>query len=560
MKLNKKIKNSALFILIILGVFWYYKKNIQIAFLNIHSNDFKHLYTGADVIRNGGNPYNPRLLFETAHLHNITSLNPYVYLPFTGIVLSPLTYLSFPAAAKTWFALNHIFLWSGILLTFIAIREKVHLGSIAAAAVYSSVFFPFYRTLTAGQLNCALLFLFSLILFFDIRKKYFWAGIVTAFAALFKLSPGILLLYFLLKLEWETLWWCGVGLYLFGIIRLFFMPTDTETLIYIVLLSVYIVPLIISTFAAYVKKRLDIFIIGILSFSLSHIFLISNLDVLQNIVLYLKDDLSTIVIDTALYPVFFIIYYIILLYLYPLLKERLKNFPRMLKVLLIIITINTGIVVLAASSILLFILNVPKEFLPLLKAMNYGSSTWGEVGMTFYIDPFNQSFNALYHHLFAANSVTKPLWNIGANFANLLTKITSLILLIIAIIFSVYKNIKIKTDTIAIALDYSLFIFLSVLIPSLFWDHYIVIVLLPIIVMFIIMKNNERIFSIKNMLLFSIYLISLYFLAIPFAFQSPEYREGLKIFLMSFKLYFVMILFGLNCWLLKERRRKIQQL
>jgi hypothetical protein len=46
---------------------------------------------------------------------------------------------------------------------------------------------------------------------------------------------------------------------------------------------------------------------------------------------------------------------------------------------------------------------VHADAVPVLSQMGYGQSTWAEFGMDFYRDPFNQSFNALFHHLLTEN-------------------------------------------------------------------------------------------------------------------------------------------------------------
>src|SRR5690606_16292986 len=88
------------------------------AFAGKHGNDFKHIYLGARLLADGGNPYDRDQLHAAAALiyGPATAINPYVYLPSTGQALRPLASLSPAEAESAWFFLNHIFLWTGFVL------------------------------------------------------------------------------------------------------------------------------------------------------------------------------------------------------------------------------------------------------------------------------------------------------------------------------------------------------------------------------------------------------------------------------------------------------------
>ena len=167
----------------------------------LHGNDFKHIYLGAWMLARGqapyDNPYDPEALQKLAQRRGFTSVNPYVYLPFTGLALSPLTLLDPPDALRCWFWLNHLFMAAAFFLMFRALRLSPNLPNLTAAVAVAALCYPFHRTLTAGQLNCALLFLFALVFALERGGRPLLAGAVAAFAFLFKLTPGILLVYFL---------------------------------------------------------------------------------------------------------------------------------------------------------------------------------------------------------------------------------------------------------------------------------------------------------------------------------------------------------------------------
>lgn len=538
-------------ILIIYCGHYYLQTNGSLVLSSMHSNDFKHIYLGAEILRAGCSPYDSDLLFLAAEAHNVGAINPYVYLPFTGIVMSPLTFLQFDTAAKEWFLLNHIFLWSSILIIFFALRSKISLFKITFFIALTSIYFPFYRTLTAGQLNVFILFLFSLILLAHSYKNSFWTGILIAFTTLFKLTPGILLLFFLLKRQWRVLFWASAGFFIFGIVRILFLKPTWLHLIYMLLLAIYLLPVIITTLTAYIKKSKKIFSIGILSFYLCHIFLFFNLKVIKEIEQYLTSNLATVIITALLYLIFFAIYFILLSYLYPYIKNKLEKYKNITKLVLAILIVNAAIVVLITGGLLLFMMNVPAEFLPMLTTMAAGGSTWANYGMTFNVDPFNQSIGSLIRHLFTENQITTPIKNIDTDYAKSIINIISILLLL----FTSYLVIKTDSqskdqanDIQKTALQYSLFIFLALLIPSILWDHYITLLLIPTAVMLIKISSMRKLYSLKL-----IFVITLIALAVPFRFQHPAFTHGIGILLMSFKLYFVIILYGINCWLVTKQ-------
>jgi hypothetical protein len=56
----------------------------------LHGNDFKHLWLGSWLLAADRNPYDPAWLFRAARNFNLGAINPYVYLPTTGLLLRPL--------------------------------------------------------------------------------------------------------------------------------------------------------------------------------------------------------------------------------------------------------------------------------------------------------------------------------------------------------------------------------------------------------------------------------------------------------------------------------------
>lgn len=183
-----------LFWLVALGLYWF----LAVSPLSEgrHNNDFRHIYLGARALMAGMSPYPAPTLLEMANRTGMggVSLNPYVYLPFTGLVLEPLARLTFPQASQSWFWINHGLTLGTIVLVILTLPAGARRWWIGAGllAVFS-VFHPLHRTLTAGQLNMVVTLAFLLVPALLAAKKPISAGVIAAFAMLFKLTPGLLL-------------------------------------------------------------------------------------------------------------------------------------------------------------------------------------------------------------------------------------------------------------------------------------------------------------------------------------------------------------------------------
>lgn len=393
-------------IILILGVILYLHFQVLTPMKRLHSNDFKHLYLGAKILRQGENPYNDQRFFYEATRHGFPGVLPYVYLPFTGLILSPLTFFKFRHAALIFFFMNHLLIAASIFLIFIKSDKQYTIVRVGLWIFYLALFYPLTRNLTAGQLNIVLLFCFICVWRLIMKKKNVIAGIVSAFAALFKLSPGILYLYFL---------W---------------------------------------------RKRLGLF-------------------------------LKACMAGTAL--------------------------------LLI--------------SIIIFGPGIHLNFIPVMKQMSYGKSTWEEHRQDFYRDPANQSFNSFFHHILTVNPETEPWIQTSQTTANRITILMTVIITALTLMATFPGNKAAIDNKEREKISYSLFIMLSLLIPSLLWDHYFVQALLPIIFLTGYMEE-------KGKKLWCIPLIAaLIFLAAPWNFWSGKFRRSAGILLMSVKLWAGLVIY-----------------
>jgi len=182
-----------------------------------NANDFKHIYAGAVLLAEGANPYDTATMMdfraamakEDARFAN--GILPYVYLPFTGIVLRPLAWMPFRAAELMWQFANHALLLAGLALAAAASGWRFSWRAVALLGATVAFNYTVFRQNNAGQLNMVLVF-GSALLAFGISRGWKPAalGFVAAFLMLFKLSPGIFLVWFLLTRRWrEAAWTAG---------------------------------------------------------------------------------------------------------------------------------------------------------------------------------------------------------------------------------------------------------------------------------------------------------------------------------------------------------------
>ncbi len=329
----------------------------------MNGNDFKHMYLGSKLLMESENPYDPQALFKAASDTGFKSINPYVYLPFTAIVMSPLSALNPVAALRLWFILNHIMALSALILIALTLRDRLPIFTTITAGLTILAFSaPWDRTLSAGQLNAVLLLGLAAVLYAVHSGRMAIAGAFAAFCFLFKLWPGIFFVYFT---------WRAIGEWRRG-----------------------------------QKQTARPFAIA---------------------------------------------------------------FAAMLTVSLILLAVSIATVGLQRHL----------DFLPLLSDMSYGRSTWWQAGNTFYRDAYNQSFNAFFHRILVPHDGFSPWFQSTPALANKLTKLAVAIIAALVAWRSFPTRHK-QTDE---PITLSLYLIGGLLVPSIYWDHYALLMLIPLLVL-----------------------------------------------------------------------------
>lgn len=213
--------SGAFLVIALFATYWFFQvaplidsRGTDIPGFNSHQNDFKHLYIGARLLGQDLSPYKAENVLMLAGGYSQTmdprfrSILPYVYLPFTGLVLYPVVALPFAKAALLFQAINHLALLLALLMVAAACRWRENGWNAAVLLAMVAVNISVYRQNNAGQLNALLLFGFAL-LFVAMQRRWHDSliGFIAAFLMLLKLSPGIFLFYFLFKRQWSRAGW-----------------------------------------------------------------------------------------------------------------------------------------------------------------------------------------------------------------------------------------------------------------------------------------------------------------------------------------------------------------
>ncbi len=182
--------------------------------------DFLSYYTAAMGYKQG-NIYDVSFLSRFLHPLGLdqtviafhSHMYPYVYPPAFAFYLQPLALLRYGLAYRLWLVISWTLLLGTTYLiwrTGIArdevweVRKRPYL--FAGLLILSLYILPFDIDLSQGQVNTLLVFLMTLALFWGReRGRSIGAGVALALAALIKLTPILLLAYFLVERRWRII-------------------------------------------------------------------------------------------------------------------------------------------------------------------------------------------------------------------------------------------------------------------------------------------------------------------------------------------------------------------
>jgi hypothetical protein len=133
--------------------------------------------------------------------------------PLVLITLVPLTKIGYPAAGCVWAALKLAGM-AGAL--FLVVRElgrgglAVPIGVLVMTCVFGIR--PIVSDLQHGNLNIFMMVWLALAWAMFMRRRDVWAGVFLSLAIVTKLTPALVLVYFLYKRQWRVVAGTAVGL------------------------------------------------------------------------------------------------------------------------------------------------------------------------------------------------------------------------------------------------------------------------------------------------------------------------------------------------------------
>lgn len=146
------------------------------------------------------------------------------YPPFIYVIFSLFAGLNYSTVDAIWYFLSQLFMVLSVVFIFLAVERfygsTKKWGGYLRIIIYLMIgfaFSPHLETLIQGQVNALLLMLISLSLYFHARDNETGAGMAAGLAAAIKLTPGILLIFFITRKRYRAFFSLGltiVGVYL----------------------------------------------------------------------------------------------------------------------------------------------------------------------------------------------------------------------------------------------------------------------------------------------------------------------------------------------------------
>ncbi len=163
----------------------------------------------ARALVNGENPYSEGHWFP----------NP----PLVLMALVPFAYLPIVVTAVLWSVLKIGALVGGCWLVVASARggeagnpRAAPLGVLVLAALFSAR--PIMGDITHGNINSFVFFEIALAWYLFVNRRDGWAGVVVGLAVVTKVTPVLLLVYFVYKRAWRVVAGAGLGLVLFALL------------------------------------------------------------------------------------------------------------------------------------------------------------------------------------------------------------------------------------------------------------------------------------------------------------------------------------------------------
>ena len=219
---RKRPERQVLFLLFVLLITPFFL-NHKLTHYRAHFGDLRSFYYGADYIYNlERSPYG-NVLAEEVEEH----IFPFFHPPPCVVIFYPFTHMSYYGAKVTSAVGNQLALV--LLVYLLVLRDRRNESQVLSICllVYILSFHAVWLTLLYGQLN----FWTTVFICLFIRacwknQSNAWTGLTLTFAMVWKIYPGLLIAYLVLKRKWGAIAWCLGGLAAFFVLGLVTIPWE----------------------------------------------------------------------------------------------------------------------------------------------------------------------------------------------------------------------------------------------------------------------------------------------------------------------------------------------
>ncbi len=182
---------------------------------NWQASDLAINYSAATVLRGGGSIYDSVAL-RRAHEANIgpagtlyqAAFLTYINPPTTALFFWPFSFLNFPAAQALFVLINNAAFLGAVSLLLVRLRASPPIVILCASVCTLIFFYPIRQTFGLGQMNGILAAILAVALVATLDRRDGWAGALIVLAASIKISPILLLGFFIAQKRTRV--WPGV--------------------------------------------------------------------------------------------------------------------------------------------------------------------------------------------------------------------------------------------------------------------------------------------------------------------------------------------------------------
>lgn len=184
----------------------------------VHSGQAQHIYEfGVGKLRDAGKEFGYPF-----------PVPPYIYPPLFAWVMMPLGSLGFKSACNLWFGLSLIWLFAalGCLLYCFPRKLPARRWAVLVFVLVALCFDSVCQDLRVGNISLLMLLLWSLILVLTLRQRDWGAGALLGVAFIIKLTPAIVLPYFVLTRRWRALAGFAASVVVLGVLSFYLFGPD----------------------------------------------------------------------------------------------------------------------------------------------------------------------------------------------------------------------------------------------------------------------------------------------------------------------------------------------